>query len=88
MTKVSDILVDCLEEEGVERVYGVPGEENEDLLFSLRGSSVEFVPTRHEQGAAFMTNVHGHLTGEAGVCLGTLGPGATNLITVVADANL
>ncbi|MCX2818375.1 acetolactate synthase large subunit [Haladaptatus sp. F3-133] len=88
MTKVSDVLVSSLEEEGVERVYGVPGEENEDLLFSLRGSSVEFVPTRHEQGAAFMANVHGRLTGEAGVCLGTLGPGATNLITGVADVNL
>ncbi|MCX2819706.1 MAG: acetolactate synthase-1/2/3 large subunit [Methanobacteriota archaeon] len=86
--RASDVLVSCLEDEGVEHVFGVPGEENEDLLFSLRGSSVEFVPTRHEQGAAFAANVFGRLTGDAGVCLGTLGPGATNLITGVADANL
>ncbi len=88
MTKTSDLFVRCLENEDVDRVYGVPGEENEDLLFSLRDSDVEFVPTRHEQGAAFMANVHGRLTGDAGVCLGTLGPGATNLVTGVADANL
>ena len=86
--KASDLFVRCLENEGIERVYGVPGEENEDLLFSLRDSDVDFVPTRHEQGAAFMANVHGRLTGNAGVCLGTLGPGATNLMTGVADANL
>jgi len=86
--KSSDLLVDCLEDEGVEYVFGVPGEETEDLLFSLRDSAITFVPVRHEQGAAFMANVHGRLTGEAGVCLGTLGPGATNLVTGVADANL
>ena len=86
--KASDLLVACLEAEGVEHVFGLPGEETEDLLFSLRDSSIEFVPTRHEQGAAFMANVHGRLTGTAGVCLSTLGPGATNLITGVADANL
>ncbi len=84
----SDLLVRCLEGEGVEYVFGVPGEETEDLLFSLRDSEITFVPVRHEQGAAFMANVHGRLTGEAGVCLGTLGPGATNLLTGVADANL
>jgi len=84
----ADLLVSCLEAEGVEYIFGVPGEELEDLLFSLRGSEVTFVPTRHEQGAAFMANVHGRVTGEAGVCLGTLGPGATNLLTGVADANL
>jgi len=84
----SDLLVRCLEGEGVEYVFGVPGEETEDLLFSLRDSDIEFIPVRHEQGAAFMANVHGRLTGEAGVCLGTLGPGATNLMTGVADANL
>ena len=84
----SDLLVRCLEEEGVEYVFGVPGEETEDLLFSLRDSDIGFIPVRHEQGAAFMANVHGRLTGEAGVCLGTLGPGATNLVTGVADANL
>ena len=86
--KASDLLVRCLEGEGVEYVFGVPGEETEDLLFSLRDSEITFVPVRHEQGAAFMANVHGRLTGDAGVCLGTLGPGATNLVTGVADANL
>ncbi|WP_394349487.1 acetolactate synthase large subunit [Natronococcus pandeyae] len=84
----SDLLVDCLEVEGVEYVFGLPGEEIEDLLFSLRDSEITFVPTRHEQGAAFMADVHGRLTGDAGVCLSTLGPGATNLITGVADAQL
>ncbi|MFB6303328.1 MAG: acetolactate synthase large subunit [Haloferacaceae archaeon] len=86
--KASDLLVACLEREGVEHVFGLPGEEMEDLLFSLRDSDVTFVPTRHEQGAAFMADVHGRLTGEAGVCLATLGPGATNLLTGVADAHL
>ena len=86
--KVSDLLVRCLENEGVRYVFGVPGEENEDLLFSLEGSSIEFVPTRHEQGAAFIANVWGRLTGRAGVCLSTLGPGATNLLTGIADAHL
>ncbi len=84
----SDLFVHCLESEGVERVFGVPGEETEDLLFSLQDSDITFLPVRHEQGAAFMANVHGRLTGDAGVCLGTLGPGATNLLTGVADANL
>ncbi len=83
-----ELLVWCLENEGVRYVFGVPGEENEDLLFALDGSSIEFVPTRHEQGAAFIANVWGRLTGRAGVCLSTLGPGATNLMTGVADANL
>ena len=86
--KASDLLVRCLEAEGVEHVFGLPGEELEDLLFSLRASEIEFIPVRHEQGAAFMADVHGRLTGEAGVCLATLGPGATNLITGVADAHL
>ena len=86
--KVSDLVVRCLENEGVRYVFGVPGEENEDLLFSLDRSSIQFVPTRHEQGAAFIANVWGRLTGKAGVCLSTLGPGATNLITGIADANL
>ena len=86
--KVSDLFVKCLENEGVRYVFGVPGEENEDLLFSLDDSSIQFVPTRHEQGAALIANVWGRLTGQAGVCLATLGPGATNLITGVADANL
>jgi acetolactate synthase-1/2/3 large subunit len=87
-TKASDLLVAALEREGVEYVFGLPGEELEDLLFSIRDSSLTFVPVRHEQGAAFMADVHGRLTGEAGVCLSTLGPGATNLMTGVADANL
>ncbi|MFB6230624.1 MAG: acetolactate synthase large subunit [Salinibacter sp.] len=86
--QASDLLVACLEREGVEHVFGLPGEEMEALLFSLRDSDVTFVPTRHEQGAAFMADVHGRLTGEAGVCLATLGPGATNLLTGVADAHL
>ena len=86
--KASDLLVAALEREGVEHVFGLPGEEMEDLLFSLRDSDVTFVPVRHEQGAAFMADVHGRLTGEAGVCLSTLGPGATNLLTGVADAHL
>ena len=86
--KVSDLFVKCLENEGVQYIFGVPGEENEDLLFSLEDSSIQFVPTRHEQGAAFIANVFGRLTGKAGVCLATLGPGATNLLTGVADANL
>ncbi len=88
MQTAAELLVNCLESEGVDRVFGVPGEEIEDLLFALRDSSIRFVPTRHEQGAAFMADVHGRLTGEAGVCLSTLGPGATNLMTGVADAQL
>jgi acetolactate synthase-1/2/3 large subunit len=86
--KVSDLLVAGLEREGAEYVFGLPGEENEDLLFSLRDSSVEFIQVRHEQGGAFMADVYGRVTGEAGVCLSTLGPGATNLLTGVADAHL
>ena len=86
--KASDLFVRCLEEEGVSRIFGVPGEENADLMLSLEDSSIEFVLCRHEQSAAFMADVHGRLTGEAGVCLGTLGPGASNLVTGVADANM
>lgn len=86
--KVSDLLVRCLENEGVDYIFGVPGEENIDLMESLIGSSIQFVTTRHEQGAAFMADVYGRLTGRAGVCLSTLGPGATNLVTGVADANM
>src|SRR6056297_1871122 len=86
--RASDLLVACLEAEGVEYVFGLPGEELEDLLFSFRDSDVDFVPVRHEQGAAFMADVHGRLTGEPGVCVATLGPGATNLLTGVADAHL
>ncbi|WP_226011185.1 acetolactate synthase large subunit [Halomicrobium salinisoli] len=84
----AELLVACLEREGVEHVFGIPGEELEDLLFAMADSEVTFVPTRHEQGAAFMADVHGRLTGQAGVCCSTLGPGATNLLTGVADAHL
>jgi len=86
--RASDVFVQCLEAEGVERVFGIPGEETLDLNESLSRSSVEFVPVRHEQGGAYMADVYGRLTGRAGVCLGTLGPGAMNLVTGVADAFL
>ena len=87
--KASDLFVQCLEAEGVEYIFGVPGEENADFVISLESSSViKFILTRHEQGAAFMAEVYGRLTGNPAGCLGTLGPGATNLITGVADANM
>ncbi len=88
MRKASDLFVDCLEAEGVKHVFGIPGEETLDLNESLARSSIEFVPVRHEQGGAYMADVYGRLTGHAGVCLGTLGPGALNLVTAVADAYL
>ncbi|PSM46457.1 acetolactate synthase large subunit [Chroococcidiopsis sp. CCALA 051] len=84
----AELLVQCLENEGVEYVFGLPGEENLHVLEALKKSSIQFITTRHEQGAAFMADVYGRLTGKAGVCLSTLGPGATNLMTGVADANL
>ncbi len=84
----AELLVRCLENEGVEYVFGLPGEENLHVLQALKYSSIKFITTRHEQGAAFMADVYGRLTGKAGVCLSTLGPGATNLMTGVADANL
>src|SRR5215218_5338483 len=86
--KASDVFVECLEAEGVKHVFGIPGEETLDLNESLARSSIEFVPVRHEQGGAYMADVWGRLTGHAGVCLGTLGPGALNLVTAVADAYL
>jgi len=86
--KASDVFVECLEAEGVKHVFGIPGEETLDLNESLADSSVEFVPVRHEQGGAYMADVYGRLTGRAGVCLGTLGPGAMNLTTAIADAFL
>ncbi len=86
--RASDLFVECLEAEGVRYVFGIPGEETLDLNESLEDSSIEFVPVRHEQGGAYMADMYGRLTGRAGVCLGTLGPGATNLITAVADAFL
>ncbi|BAZ42233.1 acetolactate synthase [Calothrix sp. NIES-4101] len=84
----AELLVKCLENEGVQYVFGLPGEENLHVLEALKHSSITFITTRHEQGAAFMADVYGRLTGKAGVCLSTLGPGATNLMTGVADANL
>ncbi|MGI8440221.1 MAG: thiamine pyrophosphate-binding protein, partial [Thermoleophilaceae bacterium] len=86
--KASDVFVECLEAEGVQHVFGIPGEETLDLNESLAKSSIEFLPVRHEQGGAYMADVWGRLTGRAGVCLGTLGPGALNLVTPVADALL
>jgi acetolactate synthase-1/2/3 large subunit len=86
--KASDVFVECLEAEGVKYVFGIPGEETLDLNQSLANSSVSFVPVRHEQGGAYMADMYGRLTGRAGVCLGTLGPGAMNLVTAVADAYL
>jgi acetolactate synthase-1/2/3 large subunit len=86
--KASDLFVECLEAEGVKYVFGIPGEETLDLNESLESSSVDFIPVRHEQGGAYMAGMYGRLTQRAGVCLGTLGPGATNLVTAVADAFL
>lgn len=86
--KASDLFVKCLETEGVEYIFGLPGEENADLLMSLRDSPIQFILCRHEQAAAFMADVYGRLTGRAGVCLGTLGPGAANLVTGVANGNV
>ena len=86
--KSSDLFVKCLENEEVEYIFGIPGEENEDIMISLINSKIKFIPTRHEQGAAFMAAIYGRLTGKAGVCLSTLGPGAMNLTTGLADAQL
>lgn len=86
--KAAELFVRCLENEGIEYIFGIPGEENLDIMDALLDSPIRFVVVRHEQGAAFMADVYGRLTGRAGVCLSTLGPGATNLITGVADANM
>jgi acetolactate synthase-1/2/3 large subunit len=86
--KTSDLLVKCLEVEGVDYIFGLPGEETADLMVSLLNSSAKFILTRHEQSAAFMADVYGRLTGRVGVCLATLGPGATNLTTGIASANM
>lgn len=87
--KASDLFVQCLEEEGIEYIFGVPGEENADFMMSLEKSDqIKFILTRHEQGAAFMADVYGRLTGNPAGCLGTLGPGATNLLTGVADGDM
>ena len=84
----AELFVRCLENEGVTHIFGIPGEENIAVMDALLDSPIQFVTTRHEQGAAFMADVYGRLTGKAGVCLATLGPGATNLVTGVADANM
>ncbi|MGH1441499.1 MAG: acetolactate synthase large subunit [Cellvibrionaceae bacterium] len=87
--QASDLFVKCLEEEGIEYIFGVPGEENADFMMSLEKSDkIRFILTRHEQGAAFMAEIYGRLTGNPAGCLGTLGPGSTNLITGVADSNM
>ena len=86
--KAAELLVKCLESEQSEFIFGIPGEENLGVMDALLDSHIEFITTRHEQGAAFMADVYGRLTGRAGVCMATLGPGATNLITGVADANM
>src|SRR6202046_174651 len=86
--KGSDLLVAALENEGVDRIFGIPGEENLDFLESLRTSKIELILTRHEQAAAFMAATHGRLTGRPGVCLSTLGPGALNFTTGAAYAHL
>ena len=86
--KASDLFVKALEEEGVEHIFGIPGEENLDFLNSLRDSSIKLILTRHEQAAGFMAATYGRLTGKTGVCLSTLGPGATNLVTAAAYAQL
>ena len=86
--KASDLFVKALENEGVEYLFGIPGEENLDLLNALKDSSIQLILTRHEQGAGFMAATYGRLTGKVGVCMSTLGPGATNLVTPAAYANL
>lgn len=87
-TKASDLFIQALENEGVEYIFGVPGEENLDLLESIRTSNIKLILTRHEQGAGFMAATYGRLTGKVGVCLATLGPGATNFVTAAAYAHL
>lgn len=86
--KASDLFVKCLESENVDYIFGLPGEENADMMMSLLHSKIQFILTRHEQSAAFMADVYGRLTDKVGVCLSTLGPGATNLTTGIANANM
>src|SRR5258707_8188051 len=88
MAKGADLLVAALENEGVDRIFALPGEENLDVLESLRHSKIKLVLTRHEQAAAFMAATHGRLTGRPGVCISTLGPGALNFTTAAAYAHL
>ena len=84
----AELFIKCLENENVEYLFGIPGEENIGIMDVLLGSDIRFITTRHEQGASFMADVYGRLTGRAGVCMATLGPGATNLVTGFADANM
>jgi acetolactate synthase-1/2/3 large subunit len=87
--KASDLFIQCLEEEGCEYIFGVPGEENLDFLDSLsRSTKIKLILTRHEQGAGFMAATYGRHTGKTGVCIATLGPGATNFVTAAAYATL
>jgi acetolactate synthase I/II/III large subunit len=86
--KGAELLIRCLEAEDVEFIFGLPGEETADLMISMLDSTIKFILTRHEQSAAFMADVYGRLTGKVGVCLATLGPGATNLTTGIASANM
>lgn len=86
--KAAELAIKCLENENVAYMFGIPGEENLDLMDALLESKIQFIQTRDERGAAFMADVYGRLTGKAGVCLATLGPGAMNLVTGVADANM
>ncbi len=86
--KASELTIKCLENENVDYIFGIPGEENLDVMDALLASKIQFIQTRDERGAAFMADVYGRLTGRAGVCLATLGPGAMNLVTGVADANM
>ena len=87
--KASDLFVKCLESEGVEYIFGLPGEETNDIMVSLLNSNkIKFILVRHEQAAAFMADVYGRITQKTGVCLSTLGPGATNLTTGVSNANM
>src|SRR5258705_2649216 len=87
-TSAAELMVKGLENEGVEYIFGIPGEENIGVMDALLDSPIKFITCHHEQGAAFMADVYGRLTQRAGVCMSTLGPGATNLITGVADANM
>ena len=86
--KSSELFVKCLEAEGVEYIFGLPGEENMDFLNALTSSNLKFILTHDERWAAFMANAYGRLSGRPGVCISTLGPGATNLMTGIADALL
>src|SRR5215831_4542087 len=86
--KASDLFIKCLEDEGVEYIFWMLGEETSELMILLLDSEIKFILVRHEQGAAFMADVYGRLTHKVGVCLSTLGPGATNLTTGVANANM